>query len=67
MIAGGEVREQTCTGNGVTEVGRLSSFSLPSPPQALKRFRYPYTAGKTERLIEKLCAPAVFSPWDLQR
>ena len=39
------VDEPTCTGNGVTEIRRHSSSSPPSPSPALKRVRYPLTAG----------------------
>jgi len=44
MAAGAmAVRELICTGNNVTEMGHYSSSSPPSP--ALKRVKYPFTAG----------------------
>jgi len=48
LMAVGEValKEPICIDNSVTEVGCHSSSSVPfSPSPALKRVRYPFTAG----------------------
>jgi len=47
------VREPAFTGSGVTEVERHSSSSTPSPSPALKKARYPFTAGWAERVFEQ--------------
>jgi len=39
------VSEPNCTYTGVTEVGRLSSSSPPSPSPDLKRIGYPFIFG----------------------
>ena len=50
------VREPTDAGNDVTEVGGgyHSSSSPPSPSQALNKIRYPFIAGWTNRVLEKI-------------
>ena len=57
------VREPTCIGDGVTEVGGHSLSSLPSPLPALREVGYPFTAGWFEEIFEKTCAQ-VISPSD---
>jgi len=59
---GQAVREPTSTGNGVTEMGRHSSSSPPSPSRALKRIGHLFPAGWTERFIEKSLLKLCFEP-----
>jgi len=56
-------REPTCNGNVVTEVRRHFSSSSPSLSPGLKRVRYSFTAGWTDRGFWKTpCASCVLSP-----